>query len=155
MNGHLTQDARPSSAPSSAPVAPPGSPTPPRRGEPGTPSPVPGRVGSSAAGNGVQAPAGGVAAREGKPETPRPSAGIQVLAAESPWRMSWRADPKTRALADRHYNRQKIGAAQFVPPGACLVLKTVDGSAAWITSWPKSEYVQHAWGGGLGELTVP
>jgi hypothetical protein len=64
---------------------------------------------------------------------------------ESPWRLSWRADPATRAVADRHYNRQSPGAAQFVPPGACLVLKT-DG-AAWITSWPKAEFVQHAWAG--------
>jgi hypothetical protein len=52
-----------------------------------------------------------------------------------------------RALADRHYNRQKIGAAQFVPPGRCLVLKTADGKAAWVTSWPISDYVQHAWAG--------
>jgi hypothetical protein len=64
---------------------------------------------------------------------------------ESPWQLSWRADPATRAIADRHYNRQKIGAAQFVPPGRCLVLKAAD--AAWITSWPLAEYVQHAWAG--------
>jgi hypothetical protein len=62
----------------------------------------------------------------------------------SPWRLSWRADPDVRALADRHYNRQKIGAPQFVPPGRCLVLKTADRSAAWITSWPFAEYAQHA-----------
>jgi len=66
---------------------------------------------------------------------------------ESPWRLSWRADPVVRALADRHYSRQKIGAAQFVPPGRCLVLKTADGKAGWITSWPFAEYVQHAWAG--------
>jgi hypothetical protein len=66
---------------------------------------------------------------------------------ESPWRLSWRADPRTRTLADRHYNRQKIGAEQFVPPGACLVMRTADGCAAWITSAPKAEYVQHAWAG--------
>lgn len=33
-----------------------------------------------------------------------------------PWRLSWRADPRALPLADRHYNRQKIGSAQFVPP---------------------------------------
>jgi hypothetical protein len=65
---------------------------------------------------------------------------------QSPWRLSWRADPVTRAIADRHYNRQKIGAAQFVPPG-CLVLRTADGSAAWTTSWPFAEFVAHAWPG--------
>lgn len=62
-----------------------------------------------------------------------------------PWCMSWRADPYVRALADRHYNRQSIGAKQFVPPGRCLVLKTV--KAFWITSWPFAEYVQHEWAG--------
>lgn len=62
-----------------------------------------------------------------------------------PWALSWRADPHARQLADRHYNRQKIGAAQFVPPGRCLVLTTPD--AFWITSWPFAEYVKHAWAG--------
>lgn len=63
------------------------------------------------------------------------------------WQLSWRADPVARALADRHYNRQAIGAAQFVPPGRCVVLRTPAGDAAWITSWPLAEYVQHAWAG--------
>jgi len=66
---------------------------------------------------------------------------------ESPWRLSWRADPVVRALADRHYSRQKIGADQFVPPGRCLVLKTADATAAWIVSWPFAEYAHHAWAG--------
>ena len=38
------------------------------------------------------------------------------------WRLSHRADPEARVLADRHYNRQKPGTPQFVPPGRCLVL---------------------------------
>ena len=63
------------------------------------------------------------------------------------WRRSWRADPEARALADRHYNRQSIGATQFVPPGRCLVLLATTGPALWITSWPFAEYVRHAWGG--------
>lgn len=63
-----------------------------------------------------------------------------------PWRLSWRADPAGAAVADRHYSRQKIGAAQFVPPGACLVLMA-DGPALWVTSWPRAEYVKHAWAG--------
>ncbi len=62
-----------------------------------------------------------------------------------PWEVSWRADPAGRALADRHYNRQKVGAAQFVPPGRCLVL-TCPG-AVWVTSWPDARYVRHAWAG--------
>lgn len=65
------------------------------------------------------------------------------------WRYSNRADPRSRALADRHYNRQKIGAPQFVPPGRCAVFyaQTLTGEAFWVTSWPFAEYVKHAWPG--------
>ena len=65
------------------------------------------------------------------------------------WEESWRADPRSRELADRHYNRQKVGAKQFVPPGRCFVLftKTASGRAFWITSWPFAEYVKHEWAG--------
>lgn len=74
----------------------------------------------------------------------------------SEWVESHRADPEVVPLADRHYNRQKIGAPQFVPPGRCHVLKigtaeqlrTPDsGAAFWVTSWPFAEYVKHAWAG--------
>lgn len=61
------------------------------------------------------------------------------------WQRSNRAAPAAVAIADRHYNRQSVGSAQFVPPGACLVL-TAPG-AVWVTSWPKAEYVKHAWAG--------
>ena len=65
------------------------------------------------------------------------------------WRLSHRAAPFAREMADRHYNRQKIGSPQFVPPGRCLVLtaQTNTGRALWITSWPFAEYVKHAWAG--------
>ena len=65
------------------------------------------------------------------------------------WTLSHRADPFARDIADRHYNRQKVGAPQFVPPGRCLVLKalTPTGRAFWFTSWPFAEYVKHAWAG--------
>lgn len=69
-----------------------------------------------------------------------------TVAVLMPWRESWRADPEGRDVADRHYNRQKVGAAQFVPPGRCLVFMA-DGPALWVTSWPFAEYVQHAWAG--------
>lgn len=68
------------------------------------------------------------------------------LAETMPWRESWRADPEARELADRHYNRQKIGAPQFVPPGRCVVLMAA-GPALWVTSWPFAEFVQHQWAG--------
>ena len=65
------------------------------------------------------------------------------------WEQSWRTDPRARVLADRHYNRQSIGAANFVPPGRCMVLyaENAGGKAFWVTSWPFAEYVKHAWAG--------
>lgn len=65
------------------------------------------------------------------------------------WQKSNRADPKAREIADRHYNRQKPGTPQFVPPGRCCVFyaETDTGKAVWVTSWPFAEYVKHAWPG--------
>jgi hypothetical protein len=63
------------------------------------------------------------------------------------WFRSHRADPDVVPLADRHYNRQKVGAPQFAPPGRCVVFKTHAVDAFWITSWPFAEYVKHAWAG--------
>jgi hypothetical protein len=63
------------------------------------------------------------------------------------WVQSHRADADVVPLADRHYNRQKIGSPQFAPPGRCLVLKTAAADAFWITSYPFAEYVKHAWAG--------
>lgn len=67
------------------------------------------------------------------------------------WRESWRADPTGRRIADNHYNRQKVGADQFVPPGRCVCLVIHDQhqreAALWVTSWPFGEYVKHAWPG--------
>ena len=58
------------------------------------------------------------------------------------WRLSHRADARALPIADRHYNRQKVGTPQFVPPGRCLVLLTEDAGALWVTSWPFAEYVR-------------
>lgn len=63
------------------------------------------------------------------------------------WCLSHRADIAARLIADRHYNRQKIGTPQFVPPGRCMVLLTPCVKAFWVTSWPFAEYVKHAWPG--------
>ena len=70
-----------------------------------------------------------------------------IPSGESPWRLSWRADPAACAIADRHYNRQKPGTGQFVPPGRCLVLLAADRSAVWTTSWPFPEFARHQWAG--------
>lgn len=65
------------------------------------------------------------------------------------WELSHRADPRCAALADRHYNRQKIGSPQFMPPGSCVVFyaKTPTGEAVWGTSAPFAEFVRHEWAG--------
>lgn len=63
------------------------------------------------------------------------------------WRLSHRADKRALPLADRHYNRQKIGTPQFVPPGRCVVLLTPKADALWVASWPFPEYVKHRWPG--------
>lgn len=63
------------------------------------------------------------------------------------WQVSHRADKDCCSLADRHYNRQKIGSPQFVPPGRCYVLLSKCKRAVWVTSWPFAQYVKHAWAG--------
>ena len=66
---------------------------------------------------------------------------------EQRWCVSHRADPAAARLADRHYNRQKIGTPQFAPTGSCAVFLTDCGRAFWITSAPLAEWVKHAWAG--------
>ena len=63
------------------------------------------------------------------------------------WVRSHRFDPAALPLADRHYNRRKVGSPQFVPPGRCVVLLATDERALWVTSWPFAKYVRHAWPG--------
>lgn len=63
------------------------------------------------------------------------------------WCASHRADPAAARLADRHYNRQKIGSPQFAPTGSCCVFVTDCGRAFWVTSFPKAQWVKHAWAG--------
>ena len=63
------------------------------------------------------------------------------------WRLSHRFDKEALPLADRHYNRRKIGSPQFVPPGRCVVLLSECRQALWVTSWPFPEFVRHAWAG--------
>jgi len=63
------------------------------------------------------------------------------------WHRTTRADPRAAALADRHYSRKTVGAAQFTPPGRCIVLLTSDAQALWVSSWPYAQYVKHAWAG--------
>ena len=63
------------------------------------------------------------------------------------WTVTHRFHQPSRLIGDRHYNRQKPGTPQFVPPGRCLVLLENSAQALWVTSWPFAEYVKHAWPG--------
>ncbi|MGD9766813.1 MAG: hypothetical protein AB7U62_04145 [Pseudolabrys sp.] len=63
------------------------------------------------------------------------------------WRRSHRFDPAARVLADRHYSRQKPGSPQFMPAGSCRVLIADNRKAVFGLSFPKAEYVKHAWAG--------
>lgn len=69
----------------------------------------------------------------------------RIRALSQPWCLSWRADPVVSAFADRHYSRKTPGATQFAPPGRIVVLRTL--TAAWVSLWPKAEYVDHGWPG--------
>ena len=78
--------------------------------------------------------------------------GLRVVQSETEsdimiWHITHRCDLAASALADRHYNRQSPGAANFVPPGRCLVLRNQDATAVWVTSWPFAKYTHHAWAG--------
>ena len=64
------------------------------------------------------------------------------------WRLSHRFDRAALPLADAHYNRQKPGTPQFVPPGRCVVLLAGEPAhSLWVTSWPFSEFTRHQWAG--------
>ena len=64
------------------------------------------------------------------------------------WRLSHRFDRAALPLADAHYNRQKPGSPQFVPPGRCVVLLAGEPAhALWVTSWPFARYTKHKWAG--------
>lgn len=47
------------------------------------------------------------------------------------WTKVARCDSRARALADRHYSRQTLGAAGFMPSGRVLVLLAAGGDAVW------------------------
>lgn len=66
-----------------------------------------------------------------------------------PWQRSHKFDRAALPLADRHYNRRKVGSPQFVPPGRALVLVTPAYDALWVTSFPYAQYVRHAWAGAM------
>jgi hypothetical protein len=52
------------------------------------------------------------------------------------WRRTWAADPRARALADRHYSRQQPGTREFAPPGRKVILVTAQYRALWVSQAP-------------------
>ena len=66
------------------------------------------------------------------------------------WKVSNRFDPIARDIADRHYNRRKVGSPRFCPAGAMSGLLASDHTAFWVTSWPFGEYVKSTRGQALG-----
>ena len=66
------------------------------------------------------------------------------------WHLAPRTDSLVRVLADRHYSRKTIGHHQFTPQGKCIVLRTHDYNAFWVTSVPFVQYAQHRSHASLG-----
>lgn len=60
------------------------------------------------------------------------------------WARTTRSDPAVCALADRHYPRRRLGAKTVGGSGRLLVLRTLAGDAAWVSTWPL--YPLHAFG---------
>jgi hypothetical protein len=52
------------------------------------------------------------------------------------WKVVPRNDPRARELADRHYSRKVIGAAEFCPPGHNIVLLGLNDDALWVSHRP-------------------
>ena len=61
------------------------------------------------------------------------------------WVRTNKFDQRARLIADRHYNRQKVGSPQFAPPGKTVILyaENEGKKALWVSSW--QEYIMHAW----------
>jgi hypothetical protein len=47
------------------------------------------------------------------------------------WHVVKRQDKRARELADKHYSRQTVGAAEFMSSGKTLVMLTDDSRAVW------------------------
>lgn len=47
------------------------------------------------------------------------------------WQRVTKFDPRSAALADRHYSRRKVGSPQFMPPGQTMILLTPNADAVF------------------------
>lgn len=59
------------------------------------------------------------------------------------WNVVTKFDPRSAALADRHYSRRTVGSPQFMPPGETLILLSDDELAVfgWWRPHPASGIV--------------
>lgn len=59
------------------------------------------------------------------------------------WQKVTKFDPRSAALADRHYSRRTIGSNQFMPPGETMILLTeaTDAVFGWWRPHPGSGIV--------------
>jgi hypothetical protein len=53
---------------------------------------------------------------------------------------TWAADPECARLADRHYSRGTVGAAQFAPNGKKLVLRDAFGLVVFVWLCPNPAF---------------
>lgn len=62
------------------------------------------------------------------------------------WVRVRRSDEELRRLRDRHYSTKYPGGRTVGPPGRTLALRTIEGDAGWLTSWPLPEHTTHGRG---------
>src|SRR5690348_16551839 len=55
------------------------------------------------------------------------------------------SDYRLRGLLDRHY-AGGVGGATVGQPGKRIAFVTFEGTAGWVSHWPKPEFVDHAFG---------
>lgn len=55
------------------------------------------------------------------------------------------SDYRLRALRDRHY-AGGVGGATVGQPGRRIAFVTFEGTAGWVSHWPKPEFIDHAFG---------
>jgi hypothetical protein len=64
---------------------------------------------------------------------------------EGYWHHVARNDARARALADRHYSRQTIGAVDFMANGKTFVMVTADARAVWGVIENRDPVGAHRW----------
>lgn len=55
------------------------------------------------------------------------------------------SDYRLRGLRDRHY-AGGVGGATVGQPGKRIAFVTFEGTAGWVSHWPKPEFIDHAFG---------